>query len=421
MSTRTLVEPPAPARAAIPAPPAPTPAGPKRGRSRARRRIAYAAAALLLVLAVAWSMRPSPVEVETGVVSRGPLRVTVDEDGTTRVADRYVVAAPVSGRVERIRLREGDAVAVGTVVARIASAPADPRTVLQGEARAAAATSLQREAEAQLARGRAALAQARREAERARTLAAAGALSRSAREEAELAAVTRAREVDAAVARVRSAAAEVDAARAALTDADPAGSASAPVEVRSPVAGRVLRVPERSARAVAAGTPLLELGDADALEVVVDVLSADAVGIRPGAPVEITDWGGAGVLRGSVRRVEPSAFTRVSALGVEEQRVNVVAELAARPAGLGDGFRVEARIVTWAAPRVLRLPAAALFRDGDGWSAYVVEDGRARKRAVRIGRRGEDTVEVLGGLADGASVVLFPSDQVRDGARVRPR
>ncbi|MET0398600.1 MAG: hypothetical protein ABW277_17560, partial [Longimicrobiaceae bacterium] len=199
MTTQTVVEPPAPARGAIPAPPVPVPAapaGPKRGRSRARRRLAYAAAALLLVLAVAWSMRPSPVEVETGVVSRGPLRVTVDEDGTTRVADRYVVAAPVSGRVERIRLREGDAVAVGTVVARIASAPADPRTVLQGEARVAAATSLRSEAEAQLARGRAALAQARREAERARTLAAAGALSRSAREEAELAAVTRAREVD---------------------------------------------------------------------------------------------------------------------------------------------------------------------------------------------------------------------------------
>ncbi|MEW5930249.1 MAG: HlyD family efflux transporter periplasmic adaptor subunit, partial [Gemmatimonadota bacterium] len=256
------------------------------------------------------------------------------------------------------------------------------------------------------------------EAERARTLAAAGALSRSAREEAELAALSRAREADAAAERVRAAAADVASARAALADADPSAEPRAPLEVRSPVAGRVLRVPERSARAVAAGAPLVELGDADALEVVVDVLSADAVAIRPGAPVEIGDWGGAGTLRGVVRRVEPSAFTRVSALGVEEQRVNVVADLAARPAGLGDNYRVEARIVTWLAPRVLRVPSGALFRDGEAWGVFVVEEGRARRRAVRVGHRGEDAVEVPGGLRAGEEVVMFPTDQVRDGVRV---
>ncbi|HEX7242163.1 MAG TPA: efflux RND transporter periplasmic adaptor subunit [Longimicrobiaceae bacterium] len=424
MTTLTPVERPAPARgAAPPTPPAGTvpSRGGRRKGGRTRRRLAYAGAALLLLLAVVWSLRPSPVEVETARVTRGPLRATVDEDGITRVADRYVVAAPVSGRVERIGVREGDAVAAGAVLARIASAPVDPRTARQAEARLAAAAALRREAEARLGEAGAGLAQARRDAARARTLAAAGALSESAKEAAELAAATRAREVEAAAARVRSAAAEIDAARAALADADPAGEPSVVVEVRAPAAGRVLRVPERSARPVAAGTPLVELGDADVLEVVVDVLSANAVGVRPGAAVEIAEWGGEGVLRGEVRRVEPSAFTRVSALGVEEQRVNVIAGLAGRPGGLGDGFRVEARIVTWEAPSVLRLPSGALFREGAGWGVFVVEDGRVRKRVVRIGHRGGDGVEVLGGVREGESVVLFPSDQLREGVRARAR
>jgi HlyD family secretion protein len=213
----------------------------------------------------------------------------------------------------------------------------------------------------------------------------------------------------------------VAAARAALLDADPAGSTGRAVAlVRAPVGGRVLRVHEPSERIVAAGTPLVQLGDAGGLEVVVDVLSTDAVRIQPGAPMRLVEWGGEGAIAARVRLVEPSGFTKVSTLGVEEQRVNVIGDLLDPPAVLGDGYRVEARIVTWAADDVLRVPNSALFRTGGGWSLFVEQEGRARLREVRVGHRGASEAEVLDGLAEGEQVILFPSEQIRDGVRVRP-
>ncbi|HEU0302926.1 MAG TPA: efflux RND transporter periplasmic adaptor subunit [Longimicrobium sp.] len=365
-------------------------------------------------------MRPVPADVETAAVARGPLRVTVDEDGVTRVQERFVIAAPVAGRLLRVGLREGDAVAAGDVVARIAAAPLDARTVRQGQAAVAAAEAVWREAGAALAAREAELAQARREARRLRVLQEAGAVSQQAREQAETAEQVGARAVAAAAARVRAAAADLEAARAAVTGADPAALAGETVtEVRSPVRGRVLRVAQESETPVAPGAPLVELGDAAALEVLVDVLSTDAVRIRPGMPVLVEEWGGAGVLEGRVRTVSPSAFTKVSALGVEEQRVNVVADLLASADPLGEGYRVEARIVTWQAGGVLRVPLSALFRHGAGWAVFVADAGRARLREVRIGHRGDEEAEVLGGLRAGDTVILYPADDVADGVRVR--
>jgi HlyD family secretion protein len=397
---------------------APAPKPPKKRRNL--RRWAWAAAALALLALAAWAMRPVPVDVETAAVARGPLRVTVDEDGVTRVQERYAIAAPVAGRLLRVELREGDAVAAGDVVARIAAPPLDARTVRQGQAGVAAAEAVWREAGAALAAREAELAQARRETRRMRVLEQAGALSRQALEQAETAEQVKTRAVSAAAARVRAAAADLEAARAALSGADPAALAAETVtEVRSPVRGRVLRVAQESETPVAPGTPLVELGDAQALEVLVDVLSTDAVRIRPGMPVLVEEWGGPGVLEGRVRTVSPSAFTRVSALGVEEQRVNVVADLLAPGGPLGEGYRVEARIVTWEGANVLKVPLSALFRHGAGWAVFVADAGRARLRPVTLAHRGEEEAEVVDGLRAGESVILYPSDEIAAGVRVR--
>lgn len=388
--------------------------------TRWKRRAAYAAAGLVLAAVTVWALRPSPVEVEMATVDRGALRVTVNEEGMTRLLDRYRITAPVAGRVLRIALSEGDRVQAGQVVARIASPPLDPRTGSTARARVGSAEAALRQAVAALEHARSLSEQADRELPRRRTLAAQGAISPEALEQAEVLAVTRRRELEAADAAVRAAEAELAAARAALMDATPAGASSV-VEVRSPVAGRVLRVPEASERAVSAGEPLVDVGDTEAMEVVAEVLSTEAVRIRPGMRMLIEDWGGAQVLRGQVTGVEPEAFTKVSALGVEEQRVRVTGELPAVPPGLGSGYRVEARFVVWEADSVLRVPAGALFRSGEAWQAFVVQDGRARRREVSVGERGEDHAQVLGGLRPGEQVVLYPSHRVEEDVRVRER
>src|SRR5690606_28051431 len=225
----------------------------------------------------------------------------------------------------------------------------------------------------------------------------------------------------AAEARVRAATSDLEAARAVLVDVDPEGGAGrAVVNVTAPAAGRILRVHEQSERVVPAGTPLIDVGDASGIEVVVDVLSTDAVRIRPGAAMRILDWGGNSTIDGQVRLVEPAAFTEISALGVEEQRVNVVGDLIDPPPQLGDGYRVEAQIVVDAVPEAIRVPSSALFQVGEGWALFVVEGGRAVQRSVEIGIRGITDAQVLGGVAPGETVILFPSDQLQDGSPVRP-
>jgi HlyD family secretion protein len=399
---------------------APAPPGPRSGRTfrppatvrrrKLMRQARWIGFGVVLLALVAWALWPRPLAVETAAVGRGPLRVTVDEDGVTRVQDRYVVSAPVAGRLLRVELEEGDAVAAGEVVARIAAAPLDARTAEQGRARVAGAEAVMRQAQAALATRRAEYQQARRDAARTATLERAGAVSPQAREQAETGVEVR----------LSAAQAELAAARAAVAGADARRVEGATVtEVRSPVAGRVLRVAQQSEAVVAPGTPLVELGDARVLEVRVDVLSTDAVRIEPGMPILLEEWGGPGALRATVRTVSPNAFTHVSALGVEEQRVNVIGDLVSSSPRLGEGYRVEARIVTWERPDVLRVPGSALFRRGGGWAAFVVDAGRAHLRTVTVGHRGESDAEVLGGLTSGERVILYPSDRVGDGVKVR--
>ena len=395
----------------------PSPHAPARRRAPTVRRVVGAAAVLLVLAGGAAALRPDPVVVETATVFHAPMQATVDAEGRTRVRDRYVVAAPVPGRLERLPLQEGDLVRAGDVVARIGPAPLDEPSARQARARLDAARALAREAATRVRTAEASSAQAERDAGRARRLHEAGALAPRALEEAELQAAARVDELAAARAHASVAAAEVAQATAALLHAG-GGGEGVVVPVRAPAPGRVLHLAGRSERVIAPGTTIAEIGDTRGLEVVVDVLSSDAALVRPGMPVRLEGWGGEEAVEGRVRLVEPAATTRVSALGVEEQRVDVLVDVPDPPASLGDGFRLDARIVVWDVPSTLRVPASALVRDGDAWSVFVVTAGRAELRRVRLGRIGGAAAQVLDGLAPGATVIVYPSDKVRDGVRV---
>jgi HlyD family secretion protein len=388
------------------------------------RRIGWIAGGGVIAAAM-MVMTRTPIEVDVAAVSRGPMQVTVDEEGRTRVADRFVVSAPVTGRLERVLLRPGAHVAAGAVLAAIRpaeAAPLDARTAAQLRAALAAAQDGRARAEAAADGARVTAEWAQAEADRAAMLAAAGAISSAQLERA----VTARREADralaAAIATASAAAHDVEAARAALASPTARGSRGA-VLLRAPAAGVVLRVLEEHERVVGAGTPVIELGDPASLEVVVDLLSTDAVRVAPGARVIFEHWGGEETLEGRVRYLEPSTFTRISALGVEEQRVNAVIDFTDRHAarGIGDGYAVDVRIVTADVPDALHVPAGALFRDGEAWAVYVLEDGRARLRTVRPGLRAAFDVQCVDGLAEGEQVIVYPGDRVADGARVVAR
>lgn len=389
-------------------------------------RVVLLAAATLVVGVLAWAFRPGPVEVETGTITRGALQVTVDADGHTRLRERYVVSAPVAGRLLRVEVHPGDPVRAGTTLltAIEPTDPAllDPRARSEAEARLQAAESTHQRSLTEVERAQAAATLAATDLARARQLAGTGAVSRQELDTAELKERTAAEELRAARYAVQIAAYEADQARATLQPQDRPGEAFR-VEIRAPVDGQVLRVFQESSTPIAAGTRILELGNPAELEVEIDVLSSDAVKIRPGARTLLEHWGGDVPLQARVRLVEPSGFMKVSALGVEEQRVNVIADLTDPPekrAGLGDAFRVEARIVVWESPDVTRVPVAALFRDGGEWAVFAVAEGRARLTRVVLGQRNDLEAEVRQGLAVGDTVIVHPGDRVRPGSRVRP-
>jgi HlyD family secretion protein len=402
----------------------------RRTRERRRKRMRVLRQALLGLLVVAaavgvvLALRPRPVPVDVATAARGSLTVAIEETGIARVKDRYVVSAPVSGTVLRQLLEPGDRVAEGDAVAEIApllSPLLDARTRSESQARLGAAASALGQAEAQQGRARAAEALAREELARARSLAAEGSLATQDLDRAEFEARMRSEELSSAAFAVKVAAEGVRVARAALSGEGAARDRH--VDVLAPASGSVLRVLQKSESVVQSGTPLLEVGNPEVLELVVDLLTTDAVRVQPGTPVTIQGWGGDRALEARVRRVEPSAFTKLSALGVEEQRVNVIAALAGPRrdwAALGDGFRIEARFVLWRGDDVLKVPQGAAFRHGDGWAVYRVESGRARLMPVRIGHRGETEVEVLGGLEPGAVVAVHPGDRVKEGVAVAP-
>lgn len=388
-----------------------------------RNKILLALALLALAALVAWALQPQPVAVETAAVTRGAFELTVAEDGKTRVRDRYVIAAPLAGRVARIRLEPGDPVRLGQVVAQLTpTAPAflDARSAREVQERVGAAQAQLARARAEALKVLAQRDQARADLERQAKLAAGGFVSPTAREQAALALRTAERSVEAARFAEDAAGHDLAQARAALARYK-SGDPTAKWEVTSPVNGSVLKVVQKSESPVALGAPLLEVADARSLEAVVDVLSQDAVAIRPGMAARVELGQGVAPLRALVRLVEPAAFTKVSALGVEEQRVNVVLDFPGPLDSvwtIGDGFRVEAQIVTLRIEDAVKAPVGALFRDGAGWAVFVAEGERAARRAVTVAHRNGLEAMVEAGLKPGERVIVYPSDALRDGALI---
>ena len=388
-----------------------------------RRLMPLAVAAAILGLLV-WAFRPEVPEVETATVAYGDLTVRIEAEGEARVREVLVVSAPITGLLHRITLHPGDAVQAGESVARMsAAAPAllDARSRAVAAATAAAADAAVDLARSQLEQAMAAQDYAGTEADRARALFARAALSQRLLDDALLAERTAAAATASARATLAMRERERDSAQAAL---DGGGAGDAPLcctDVAAPGGGRILRVVTEDEQVVQAGTPILEIGDLSDLEIVADVLSRDAVQIAVGAEAIVTGWGGPDLVA-QVERVEPGARTKVSALGIEEQRVEVRLLLRQPPPdGLGHGFRVTARIAVWHGQRILTVPVAALFRDGADWAVFEVVEGRVRMRHVMLGQRSDRLAEVTGGLVEGAVVVLHPDDAVTDGGRVAAR
>ena len=391
-----------------------------------RRRMVLGLVLVLGIAGLYWGLRPQAITVDMGNASRSALRVTLEQEGRTRVLDRYVVAAPVTGYARRIPLEVGQVVGYGAVVAELEPLRADtldPRRQAEASARIAAAKSAlgATEQRASAAANAAELAQA--ELQRARALRLQGHVSPAVEDRAASDAQRTGAEQRSAQFAVTTARHELEAARTLLQYAGSPGNAGL-VTVRAPVAGKVLKVVHKSEGAVTTGQPLVEVGDPGALEVEVDLLSADAVRVRPGTSVMFERWGGPGALEGVVRTVEPSGFTKVSALGVEEQRVWVIVTFtspATQWQRLGDGYRVEASFILWEGKDILQIPASAVFRDGEGWAVFAVEQGRAVKRTVQLGQRTGLSAQITAGLQAGDRVISHPDDRVRDGVRVAAR
>ncbi|MGL4401822.1 MAG: efflux RND transporter periplasmic adaptor subunit [Luteolibacter sp.] len=392
----------------------------------ARRSLPWLGGLLILGLIV-WGLWPKPVIIETGTVARGPLTVRVSEEGKTRVRNRYVVAAPVAGKMRRVPLKPGDEVKAGetilTAIEPVVAPLLDPRARVQAEAVVSMHEANRRQAAATLEAKQSALKVATADRDRMRSVTLKDSLSDSDRDKMEGDASMRAAEVRAAEFSLQVIDYELAQARAALER--PEGNLVGNlVEVKSPVSGRVLKVIMESEMVVSPGTQILEIGDPADLEIEAEILSRDAVAIRPGDAVEIEQWGGETPLKGRVRRVEPAAFTKVSALGVEEQRVIVLSDLLDIPEAakaLGDRFRVEARVAVWHGEDVLIVPAGALFREGNIWKTYVYRQSRAVLTAVEAGHSDGRFTEVLSGLAAGDEVLLHPPDTVSDGTPVAKR
>lgn len=388
---------------------------------RAIRAWVWAVALVAVAIAGFLLLRPRPVPADVAQVTRGPMMVTVEEEGETRIHDHFVISAPVAGRLLRIDLHAGDSVVPGQIVARLLPAPIEPRQRAEFAAQLAAASAAKREAAAQLERAQSEHEQLQRDRSRAERLASSGVFSKEALERAQTAEVTGGKALDAARNRVEVAVSQEAAAQARLLEAERSGPAGAVVAVKSPLKGKVLRLLQQSERVVSAGEPLLDLGYSPRLEVVTDVLSTEAVKVHPGDPVQLEGWGGSKGIRAKVRLVEPSGFTKVSALGIEEQRVNVVVDFVDPPGPLGDGYRVQAGIIVWQAQNVLKLPTSALFRHGQSWAVFAVERGRAHLKEVEIDHRNASEAEVLGGISPGDMVILHPTSQIEEGVRVGTR
>ncbi len=397
-------------------------------------RILGFAGAIALLGGVVYGFLPRPIDVDFGRVAYGPLLVSVSEDGKTRIKEKYVVSMPFSGRIDRLMLDPGDPVTAGeTPLITIQPGDPDPlndRMQMEAEARLRAAESAVKRAATTLEKAVAEMEWAETNAERIQKLHEQNAATIERRVDSELLVRSRTKDVEAARFASEIAAFEVEQAKAALIRARPRDGRSSEdwtFNVVSPITGKVLRVFQENSATLTTGTPVIEIGDPTDLEMEIDVLSQDAVQIKPGAKVYVEHWGGDKTLVGAVRLVEPGGFTKISALGVEEQRVNVIADFnvpVAERITLGDAYRVDARIALWEADRVLQVPSSALFRFGEEWCVFTIDShSRARRKVVQIGHRNPQGAEILGGLDDGDRVILHPGDNLSEGVLVaeRPR
>lgn len=381
-----------------------------------------------LAAVVFYALQPRPVEVEVGMVKRGPLTVYVSEEGKTRIRNRYVVAAPVAGSMQRVILKPGDKVESGkTVLTRIEPALSpllDARSRTQAQASVDAAMAARSRANETIEMARTGLKYALANWDRVKNNTDKGTISDTDRDTFEREAEMKAREVRSAEFALQVADYELAQAKAALLQIEKPGEAGSSIDVRAPVNGVVLRVQQESATIVAPGTPILEIGDPTDLEIEAEILSRDAVAIQPGAEVTVEQWGGDEPAKARVRRVEPAAFTKVSALGVEEQRVLVLSDFVSQtPAlkALGDRYRVEVRVAVWHSDETLLVPSGALFREGSEWKTFLFDDGSARAVTVKAGRTDGKLTQVIEGLKAGDEVLMHPPDTVKDGSEVVKR
>ncbi|MEO7097954.1 MAG: HlyD family efflux transporter periplasmic adaptor subunit [Luteolibacter sp.] len=396
------------------------------GKHLIRRSIPWVGGLALLSL-VAWGLWPKPVIIETGVVARGPLTVRVSEEGKTRVRNRYVVAAPVAGKMRRVPLKPGDEVKAGetllTTIEPVVAPLLDPRARAQADAVVSMREASRKQAAESLEASQAASKMAEAELERVRSVTRSGTISQTDRDRAEMESSMKAAEVRAAGFALQVAEYELAQARAALERPE-ATTAGNLIEVKSPVSGRVLKVMQESEMVVTPGVQILEVGDPTDIEIEAEILSRDAVTIHPGDSVEIEQWGGENPLKGRIRRVEPAAFTKISALGVEEQRVIVLSNLVDPPEAakaLGDRYRVEVRVAVWHAEDVLIVPAGSLFREGNAWKTYLFSNDTAKLTTIEAGHSDGRITEILSGIQAGDEVLLHPPDTVKDGTKVTKR
>ncbi len=396
--------------------------------ARRIKLLVIASLALGLLVFLLLALRPQAVEVELIEIRRGPMQVMIEEDGQTRIREIYRLPAPVSGHLQRITAKVGDPVIAGqTLIAQLLpTSPGllDQRAREQAQAGIRAAESALQAARADTDRARGEDSYARKNLQRVQQLAIQDSISGNALDQAELAARSAHSQLQAREAAVALREAELLAAQASLQPLHGASSAQGVVDIRAPVNGRILQLHRQSAGPVAVGQALVDIGDPGALEIIVDLLSRDAVQVRIGAEVRIEDWGGAYPLRGRVQQIEPAGYTRVSALGIEEQRVNVIIDLLEPPSrwqGLGHGFRIDAKIAVWQAEEVLQVPTGALFRQDTHWAVFVDRQGRAALQHIEIGQNNGRVAEVLAGLEASERVVLHPSERITHNTRISPR
>ena len=373
------------------------------------RRTAIIIGVVVLSLITLVVSQSGSVIVTTAVAESDTLSMSISTEGVTRARDRFTIAAPISGRLTRLDVKEGELVEEGQLIGRLYPAPEDPRIIATAHAEVSAAEARYQEAGARLTEAELQALQAKREVERRRPLLELGAITRERMEQAELASVVAEQRYQSATAGIASAEAVLEGAHARLLGAETADDNVIPIDLVAPLAGRVLNLSDPSERVVLAGSRLLELADTDGLEVVLDVLSEDAVQVQPGNEIIIIGWGGEGLIRGQVRVVTLVGYTKVSALGVEYEI----------PPMLGTGYRVSGEIVIWEGSDVLVVPASALFRQGEEWGVFVVQEGRAKRRLVVIGHRNENKVEIVKGLSENEEVIVFPSEEIDDGTRIQ--